>query len=145
VYRTYHNVDQDIKKLIIDSFEDTYLNALSDLIMGYADCMSLQLLTHLLTYYSMISPTELTQNYERLNAPYDPNEPIETFFPENSGRSSLCGSGWTALWRRNDRQCGIHIGVQHGIVPRCMSGMAIRSNFGGNVDAVQVRFCHCTS
>jgi hypothetical protein len=80
VYRTYHNVDQAIKKLIIESFDDAYLNALSDKIVGYANCTSLQLLTHLLTYYAMIAPTELTQNYERLNAPYDPNQPIETLF-----------------------------------------------------------------
>jgi 6-pyruvoyl-tetrahydropterin synthase len=69
VYRTYHNVDQDIKKLIIESFDDAYLNALSDEIMGYANCTSLQLLTHLLTYYAMIAPTERAQNYERLNTP----------------------------------------------------------------------------
>jgi hypothetical protein len=82
VYRTYHNVDQDIKKLIIESFDDAYLNALSDGIVGYANCTSLQLLTHLLTYYDMIAPTELTQNYERLNTPYDPNQPIETLFQQ---------------------------------------------------------------
>jgi hypothetical protein len=28
----------------------------------------------------MIAPTELTQSYGRLNAPYDPNQPIETLF-----------------------------------------------------------------
>jgi hypothetical protein len=28
VYRTYHSVDQAIKKLIIESFDDAYLNAL---------------------------------------------------------------------------------------------------------------------
>jgi hypothetical protein len=50
--------------------------------MGYANCTSLQLLTHLLTYYAMITPTELTQNYERLNTPYDPNQPIETLFQQ---------------------------------------------------------------
>jgi hypothetical protein len=33
VYRTYHNVDQAIKKLIIESFDNAYLNALSDEIM----------------------------------------------------------------------------------------------------------------
>jgi hypothetical protein len=82
VYRAYHNVDQDIKKLIIKLFDDAYLNALSDGIVGYENCMSLQLLTHLLTYYSMIAPTELTQNYERLNTPYDPNQPIETLFQQ---------------------------------------------------------------
>jgi phenylpyruvate tautomerase PptA (4-oxalocrotonate tautomerase family) len=47
VYHTYHNVDQAIKKLIIESFDDAYLNALSDEVMGYANCKSLQLLTHL--------------------------------------------------------------------------------------------------
>jgi hypothetical protein len=82
VYRTYHNFDQAIQKLIIESFNDAYLSALSDKIVGYANCMSLQLLTHLLTYYGMIAPTELTQNYERLNKPYDPNQPIETLFQQ---------------------------------------------------------------
>jgi hypothetical protein len=82
VYSTYHNVDQAIKKFIIESFDDTNLNALSDEIVGYANCTSLQLLTHLLTYYAMIAPTELTQNYERLNTPYDPKQPIETLFQQ---------------------------------------------------------------
>jgi hypothetical protein len=82
VYRTYHNVDQAIKKLIIESFDDVYLSALSNEIVGYANCTSLQLLTHLLTYYAMIAPNELTQNYERLNTPYDPNQPIETIFQQ---------------------------------------------------------------
>jgi hypothetical protein len=82
VYRTYHNVEKKIKKLIKESFNDAYLNALSEKIVGYANCTSLQLLTHLLTYYAMIAPTELTQNYERLNTPYDPNQPIETLFQQ---------------------------------------------------------------
>jgi hypothetical protein len=69
VYRTYHNIDQAIKKLIIEAFDHAYLYALSDKTVGYASCTSLQLLTHLLTYYAMIAPTELTQNYEHLNAP----------------------------------------------------------------------------
>jgi hypothetical protein len=82
VYHTYHNADQAIKKLIIESFDDAYLNALSDEIVGYANCTSLQLLTHLLTYYAMTAPTKLTQNYERLNTPYDPNQPIETLLQQ---------------------------------------------------------------
>jgi hypothetical protein len=50
--------------------------------VGYANCTSLQLLTPLLTYYAMNAPTELTQNYERLNTPYDPNQPIEKLFQQ---------------------------------------------------------------
>jgi hypothetical protein len=82
VYRTYHNVDQAIKKLILQAFDGVYLNALSDEVVGYANCTSLELLTHLLTFYAMIAPTELTQNYERLNTPYDPNQPIKTLFQQ---------------------------------------------------------------
>jgi hypothetical protein len=82
VYRTYHNVDRAIKKLILEAFDDAYLNALSTEVVGYANCTSLDLLTHLLTFYAMIAPTELTQNYERLNTPYDPNQPIETLFQQ---------------------------------------------------------------
>jgi hypothetical protein len=82
VYRTYHNVDQAIKKLIIKSFDDAYLSALSDEIVGYTNCTSLQLITHLLTYYAMVAPTELTHSYERLNTPCDPNQPIETLYQQ---------------------------------------------------------------
>jgi hypothetical protein len=80
VYCTYHNVDQAFKKMIIDAFKFQYLNALSDEIFGHANCTSLQLLSHLLTYYAMISPMELTQNYERISTPYDPNQQIKNLF-----------------------------------------------------------------
>jgi hypothetical protein len=93
VYRTYHNVDQAIRNFIIESFDDAYLNALSDEIVGYANCTSLQILTHLLTYYDMIAPTDLTQNYERLNTPYDPNQPIETLFQKIQDAQAFAVAG----------------------------------------------------
>jgi hypothetical protein len=93
VYRTYHNVDQAIKKLIIESFDDAYLNAISDEILGYTNCASLQLLTHLFTYYAMIAPTELTQNYERLNKPYNTNQPIETLFQQTQDARAFVVAG----------------------------------------------------
>jgi hypothetical protein len=82
VYHTYHNVDEAFKKIILEAFDDTYLNALSNEVVGYANCTSLDLLTHLSTFYAMIAPTELMQNYERLNTPYDPNQPIETLLQQ---------------------------------------------------------------
>jgi hypothetical protein len=86
-------VDQAFKKMIIDAFEDQYLNALSDEIVGYANCTSLQLLTHLLLYYAMIAPTELTQNYERLNTPYDHNQPIENLFKQSQDARAFAVAG----------------------------------------------------
>jgi hypothetical protein len=82
VYGTYHNVDQAIKKFILEAFDEAYLNDLSDEDVDYANCTSLDVLTHLLTFYAMIAPTELTQNYKRLNTPYDHNQPIETLFQQ---------------------------------------------------------------
>jgi hypothetical protein len=82
VYLTHHNVDKAIKKLILEAFDDAYLNALSDEVVGYANCTSLDLLTHILTFYAMIAPTEITHNYERLNTPYDPNQLIKTLFQQ---------------------------------------------------------------
>jgi hypothetical protein len=35
---TYYNVDQAIKNLLIESHKNAYLNALSDEILGYANC-----------------------------------------------------------------------------------------------------------
>jgi hypothetical protein len=63
VYRTYHSVDRAIKKMILEAFDDAYLNALSDEVVCYANCTSLDLLTHLLTFYANTAPAELTQNY----------------------------------------------------------------------------------
>jgi hypothetical protein len=82
VYHTYKKVDQEIKNLILEAFDNVYLNVLSDEVVGHANCTSLQLPAHLLAYYAMIAPTELTQNYERLNTPYDPNQPIERLFQQ---------------------------------------------------------------
>jgi hypothetical protein len=82
IYRTYHNVDQAFKKMIINAFEDQHLNTLYDEIVDYENCTSLLLLTHLLKYYAIIAPTELTQNYERINTSYDPNQPIKNLFQQ---------------------------------------------------------------
>jgi hypothetical protein len=93
VYRTYHNVDQAVKKLLIEAFDDAYLNALSDEVVWYANCTSLDIPTHLLTYYALIAPTELTQIYERLNTPYDPNQPIETLFQQIQDAQAFAVAG----------------------------------------------------
>jgi hypothetical protein len=65
----------------------------SDKIVGYANCTSLQLLTHLLTYYAMIAPTELTQNCNRLNTPYDPNQPIDNLFQQSQDARAFAVAG----------------------------------------------------
>jgi hypothetical protein len=55
IYCAYNNVDQAFKKMMINVFEDQYLNAHSDEIVGCANFTSLQVLTHLFTCYAMIA------------------------------------------------------------------------------------------
>jgi hypothetical protein len=144
VYRTYHNVDQAIKKLIIESFDDPYLNALSDEIVGYANCTSLQLLTHLLTYYAMIAPTELTQNYERLNTPYDPNLPIEMLFQIQDARAFAVAGGqpYGAAMIVN---VAYTLVFNTGLFPDACRAWQSRAIVGKNMGAIQDRLCHCSS
>jgi hypothetical protein len=42
----------------------------------------------------MIAPTELTQNYERLNTPYDHNQPFETLFQKIQDARAFAVAGW---------------------------------------------------
>jgi hypothetical protein len=93
VYRTYNMWTRQLEKLILEAFDNAYLNALSQKVVGYANCTSLDLLNHILTFYAMIAPTELTQNYERLNTRYDPNHPIETLFQQTQDARSFAVAG----------------------------------------------------
>jgi hypothetical protein len=44
----------------------------------------------------MIAPNELTQNYERLNTTYDPNQPIETLFQQIQDARAFAVAGGKA-------------------------------------------------
>jgi hypothetical protein len=145
VYRTYHNVDQAIKKLIIEAFDDAYLNALSDEIVGYANCTSLQLLTHLLTYYDMIAPTELTQNYERINAPYDPNQPIETLFQQVQDARAFAVEGGQPYGAAMIVNVAYTLVFNTGLFPDACRAWQSRAIAGKNVGAVQDIFFKRTS
>jgi hypothetical protein len=145
VYRTYYNVYQAIKKLIIESFDDAYHNALSDKIMGYANCTSLQLLSHLLTYYAMIAPTELTQNYERLNTPYNPNQPIEMLFQQNQDARAFAVAGGQPYGPTMIINVASTLVFNTVLFPDACRVWQSRAIAGKNVGAVQARFRHCTS
>jgi hypothetical protein len=144
VYCTYHNVDQEIKKWIIKSFDDAYLNALFDEIVGYANCTPLQLLTHLLIYYAMIAPTEITQNYELLNTPYDPNQPIETLFQQIQDARSFAVAGGQPYGAAMIVNVAYTLVFNTGFF-RHLSCMAIKSDSGQDMGAIQDRLRHCLS
>jgi hypothetical protein len=145
VCRTYHKVDQAIKNLIIESFDDAYLNALSDEIVGYANCTSLRLLTHLLTYYAMIAPTELTQSCERLNTPYDTNLPIETLFQKIHDARTFAVAGGQPYGAAMIVNVAYTLIFNTGLFPDACRAWQSRAIAGKNMGAVQDRLRHCSS
>jgi hypothetical protein len=107
VYRTHHNVDQAFTKMLINVFEDQYLNTLSDEIFGYANCTSLQLLTHLLTYYAMIAPRSSRRTTSVSTRRMIITNRSRISF-NKSGCLSICGGRWTTAWRCDDHKCCVY-------------------------------------
>jgi hypothetical protein len=93
----------------------------------------------------MIAPTELTQNYERINAPYNPNQPIETLFQQIQDARAFVVAG------RKPYGAAMIVNVAYTLVfntelfPNACRAWQSREIAGKNVGAVQVRFFHCTS
>jgi hypothetical protein len=145
VYRTYRNVDQAIKKLILEAFDEAYLNALSDEVVGYANCMSLDLLTHLLTFYAMIAPTELTQNYERLNTPYDPSQPIETLFQQIQDARAFADAGGQPNGNAMIINVAFRLVFNTGLFPNACRAWQSRYIARKDMGPIQDRFCKSIS
>jgi hypothetical protein len=70
-------MDRAFKKLIIDTFEDLFINALSNETVYYTNQTSLECITHLLMYYFMIAPK---RSHRTITVSYDPNLPVGTVF-----------------------------------------------------------------
>jgi hypothetical protein len=92
----------------------------------------------------MIAPTELTQNYERLNTPYDPNQLIETLFQKIQDARAFVVAGGQPYG------AAMIVNVAYTLIfntgfSRCLSRVTIQSNCQENLGAVQARFRHCPS
>jgi hypothetical protein len=59
-----------------------YYRTLRNLITGYANITTLQILAHLYATYGNINPTDLIDNDERMKKAYDPSQPIEILFDQ---------------------------------------------------------------
>ena len=82
VYQTCTRTDQALKQQLLESVDDTYVEALQDPHTGYSQVTTLQLLQHLSTTYGNVTAFDLQDNYKKLTAPYDPNLLISQLFKQ---------------------------------------------------------------
>ena len=66
-----------LKRLLIAAVPDTYIKILKDEDYGYANVSTLAILTHLDTTYGTVTADDLNDNMNRLNAEWNPMQPLE--------------------------------------------------------------------
>jgi hypothetical protein len=82
IYTNHINVDQALKKLILEAYDNMYTSQLEDYLLQYANRSALEILMHLKQTYGFINPTQLAENYNKMTAPINFQDPIETLFKQ---------------------------------------------------------------
>jgi hypothetical protein len=82
IYTNRINEDQALKKLILEAYDNMYTSQLEDYILQYANRSALEILMHLKHTYGFINPTQLAENYNKMIASINFQDPIKTLFKQ---------------------------------------------------------------
>jgi hypothetical protein len=80
IYTNRINVDQALNRLILEAYDNMYTSQLEDYLLQYANRSALEILMHLKQTYGFINPTQLADNYNKMTAPINFQDPIQTLF-----------------------------------------------------------------
>jgi hypothetical protein len=62
--------------------DNIYTSQLEDYLLQYANRSALEILMHLKQTYGFFNPTQLVENYNKMTAPINFQDPIETLFKQ---------------------------------------------------------------
>jgi hypothetical protein len=79
-YKTYRAVGTALVQQILAAVESTYLDALRDVDLGFANVSPSQMLAHLKKEYGILTIREIEDNRAKLSEPWDIASPIETLW-----------------------------------------------------------------
>jgi hypothetical protein len=79
-YTNIINVDQELKQIMLEAYGNMYASQLEDYLLQYANHSALEILMFLKQTYGFINPTQLAENYNKMTAPINFQDPIETLF-----------------------------------------------------------------
>jgi hypothetical protein len=82
IYTNIINVYQALKRIIIEAYNNMYTSQLEYYLLQYANCTALKVLVHLKQIYGFINPTQLADNYNKMMAPINFQDPIENLFKQ---------------------------------------------------------------
>jgi hypothetical protein len=82
-WKECQNVDAVLKKQLINSIDEIYIQSLWNRMNGYANVTTRTMLDHLIQHYDgCMQPKDMTANIEMLNHRWDPSMPIETLIKQ---------------------------------------------------------------
>jgi hypothetical protein len=93
IYTNRINVDQALKKLILEAYDNMYTSQLEDYLLQYANRSALEFLMHLKQTYGFIIPTQLAENHNKMTAPINFQDPIETLFKQIEDGARYANAG----------------------------------------------------
>jgi hypothetical protein len=70
-----------------------YTSHLEDYLLQYANRSALEILMHLKQTYGFLNPTQLGENYNKMPAPINFQDPIETLFKKNEDGVRYANAG----------------------------------------------------
>ena len=76
-YKLFLMVSQELKKQLLAAITTIYLLPLQHETLGFANVSCAAMLTHLSVTYCVITPDQLKDNHDKLEAPWNPDDPIE--------------------------------------------------------------------
>jgi hypothetical protein len=80
IYTNIINVVQALKIIMIEAYDNMYTYQLEDYLLQYVNSSALEVIIHLKHIYDFINPTQLVENYNKMTAPINFQDPIETMF-----------------------------------------------------------------
>jgi hypothetical protein len=81
-FTVYKSTEAALKKLLLETVPNTYINKLKGKSLGFANVTTLQLIEHLVTTYDTITTHNLNKNIAMLHKDWSPSIPIEDLFTQ---------------------------------------------------------------
>jgi hypothetical protein len=82
IYTNRINVDQALKRLILEAYDNMYNPQLEGYLLQFENQAALEIHMHLKQTYGFINPTQLAENYNKMTATINFQDPIETLFKQ---------------------------------------------------------------
>ena len=108
IYDQHTNMDDALKSQIIDSIQETYINALRNKYTGYLGVTTRDLIDHLLDRYGKITPADIEDCKQRLQAPLDSTQPIDIYFQRIDDSVQYAADGKVAFTNEQILQTAYH-------------------------------------